>query len=242
MSKQEDDVAQLVHNDELEQELQPHLNHVGELQQVEGAVCMEFVNPVLVDEDTKEQTETKETNSADDKTYNDNTNGSAQVENGSGGREVTVSSPPVYYSSQTGETNIVCEPVVIRQANGIHVIRTRECCHTPNHYSRERPLKLKHIKFLKGFSFVAVIIFFPLGIPAMYNAFKCEKEFHAGILRGDIDLARKLAKRSERLIIFSVMAALLVAVAVFAVVERKLMENDEDYWKYRANNRVLPSG
>lgn len=238
MSKEEDDVAQLVHNDELSRELQPHLNHVGEQLHADGAVSMEFVNPVMVEDDTKEQAET---NSASDNTYNDNTNTSAQAENGSS-REVTLSSPPVYYSSQTGETNIVCEPVVIRQANGVHVIRTRECCHTPTNYNRERPLKLKHIKFLKGLSFVAVVIFFPLGIPAMYNAFKCEKEFHAGILRGDIDLARKLAKRSERLIIFSVMAALLVVVAVFALVERKLMENDEEYWKYRASNRILPSG
>ncbi|XP_045165166.1 uncharacterized protein LOC123529046 [Mercenaria mercenaria] len=240
MSKEED-VSQLVLHDELARELQPHLNHVVSAEPEEGSVSLDNVTPTVEEgQENLGQNGINENRVAKDDTENGNKNGSAQTSDETG--EVAMSAPPVYYSTSTGETNIVNEPVVIRQANGIHVIRTRECCHTPNNYHREKPLKLKHIRILKAFSTLAVVIFFPLGIPAMYYAFKCEKEFHAGILRGNIDLARKLAKRSERLIIFSVLGALLVAVAVFAFVERKLMEDDEDYWKYRNHNRVLPSG
>lgn len=231
----EDDASQLVHHDELEREMQPHLGHDNT-----GAVSLDNIETTVEEARNHGLSDASETRNVNNgNTGNGFTNGTAKT--GDQG-EVTLSAPPVYYSTSTGETNIVNEPVVIRQANGVHVIRTQECCHTPNSYNRERPLKLKHIKFLKAFSFLAVLIFFPLGIPAMYYAFKSEKEFHAGILRGNLDLARKLATRSERLIIFSVMGALLVAVAVFAFVERKLMEDDEDYWKYRNNNRVLPSG
>ncbi|XP_060563078.1 uncharacterized protein LOC132722574 [Ruditapes philippinarum] len=238
MSKEED-VSHLVDNDELARELQPHLNYAASNPHDE--VSLDNVTPTVEGN--------REPNGGDTGTRNADGNSSAENKDATGSAntcnqngEVALSSTPVYYSSSTGESNIVNEPVVIRQANGVHVIRTRECCHTPNNYSREKPLKLKHIRILKAFSTVAVVIFFPLGIPAMYYAFKSEKEFHAGILRGDLDLARKFAKRSERLIIFSVMGALLVAVGVFAFVERKLMEDDDDYWKYRNNNRVLPSG
>lgn len=240
MSKEED-VSQLVENDELARELQPHLNYAASNPQDE--VSIENVKPSFEESlENRTPNGAKEITTANgnSSTGNKDTTGNAQTRDQTG--EVALSTTPVYYSATTGESNIVNEPVVVRQANGVHVIRTRECCHTPNNYRREKPLKIKHIKILKAFSTLAVVIFFPLGIPAMYYAFKCEKEFHAGILRGNLDLARKLAKRSERLIIFSVMAALLVAVGVFAFVERKLMEDDEDYWKYRNNNRVLPSG
>lgn len=150
------------------------------------------------------------------------------------------------YNARSGESNVIREPVVIRQPNGIHVIRTRTCCDHVNDPTRirtyERPLKLKRIKFLKAFSVIAVFVFFPLGLPAMYYAFKCEKEFHAGIMRGSIDTAQKMAKRSERLIIFSVMAALLVAVSVFAIVERNLMDDDDEYWQQRTHSGAFPTG
>lgn len=235
----DDDGSQLVHHDELAREMQPHLSH-HEATGVESTVSLENVKTTVEESENGGENITGETRRSDINVGNENFNGNAKTDGEQTG-EVS-SAPPVYYSSSTGETSIVNEPVVIRQANGVHVIRTRECCHTPNNYHRERPLKLKHIRFLKGFSILAVLVFFPLGIPAMFYAFKSEKEFHAGILRGNLDLARKLAKRSERLIIFSVMGALLVAVAVFAFVERKLMADDEEYWKYRNNNRVLPSG
>lgn len=239
MSKAEgDDVAELVDNDELAQDIQPHVRQSREVD--DNVARPEQVNPAF-----EEKEERNDSGNASGRNIvsgiSNEQNGNAQnVYDGNAG---TITTLPVYYNSQTGDANVVHEPVVIRQPNGVRVIRTRECCHVPNNYRRrERPLKLNHIKFLKVLSIIAVVIFFPLGIPAMYYAFKSEKEFHAGIMRGDLDLARKWARRSERLLIFSVMGALLVAVAVFAIVERKLMANDEEYWKNRSNNLVLPSG
>lgn len=233
MSKPErEDVSELVHNDELDDDSRNFPNRAADDSSV---VFPEYVNPALEDTESAGKRDTEGTGNLD------SNSSSAQNENGGRGG-ATISSVPVHYNSQTGETCVIQEPVVIRQPNGMHVIRTRECCHQPNNYRRERPLKLKHIKFLKIFSIAAIVVFFPLGFLAMYYAFKSEKEFHAGILRGDLDLARKFAKRSERLMIFSVMAALLIAVAVFAIVERNLMANDEEYWKTRNSNMVLPSG
>lgn len=236
----DDDASQLVHHDELAREMQPHLsNH--EATEIERTVSLEDVKTTA--EESCEENFTGATRHSDTNAGNGNFSGGAKT-NGEQTGEVSLSATPVYYSSSTGETSIVNEPVVIRQANGEQVIMTRACCFTPssNNRGRQRPLKLKHIRFLKGFSILAVLVFFPLGIPAMFYAFKSEKEFHAGILRGNLDLARKFARRSEHLIIFSVMGALLVAVAVFAFVERKLMADDEEYWKNRNNNRVLPTG
>lgn len=232
----DDDV--LVDNDQLDLRLQPHLA----IDHDNSPAGLEYVNPVLDESD----------GAANRTTANNGTGNITQSKNGQSKQNGEQSNgqvsldTPVVYNARSGETSVVREPVVIRQPNGIHVIRTRACCdnvHDPNRIGRyDRPLKLKRIKFLKAFSVVAVAVFFPLGIPAMYYAFKCEKEFHAGIMRGNIDMAQKMAKRSERFIIFSVMAALLVAVSVFAIVERNLMGNDEEYWQQRSHSGAFPAG
>ncbi|KAL4226079.1 hypothetical protein ACF0H5_014067 [Mactra antiquata] len=239
----EEDATELVPNDELMLDDEPQYNGNRQLAENggdnDGVVSVGQINPALDDSDNIETTERK-TSEERNGSNNNQTQYAGNQNNEQ--REVTIASPPVHYSTNSGETNVINEPVVIRQPNGIHVIRTRECCHQQNNYSRERPLKLKHIKILKGFSILAIVLFFPLGIMAMYYAYKSEKEFHAGIMRGSLDLARKLAKRSERLIVFSVLAALLIAVIVFAFVERKLMADDEEYWKYRSNAHFVPAG
>ncbi|XP_052779336.1 uncharacterized protein LOC128216725 isoform X1 [Mya arenaria] len=225
MSSGQEDESQLVEHDQLS--VQPHLAN-GDA--TSGEVTLEHVNPAL------EADEAPGNNAMAVGTSTNN-----NVMNGDRKQEIPTSVAPVYYSAQNGSASVVTEPVVIRQPNGIHVIRTREI-ETARTLSRERPLRLKHIKLLKVFSVVAIVVFFPLGIPALLYAIRCEKAFHEGIMRGNIDEARKLAKRCERCIIFSIMAALLVAVAVFAIVERKLMADDEEYWKHRSSNHVFPAG
>ncbi|KAK3104082.1 hypothetical protein FSP39_024288 [Pinctada imbricata] len=158
----------------------------------------------------------------------------------------TPTSYPVMYNTGTGNSKVVREEVIIKQPNGENVINTRQtsCQNAPERWrdiERRRPLRLKHIRFLKVFSIVSVILFFPLGIPAVYFAFQLQREFDEGIMRGDIDKAQSLRKRVERLIIFAFLFALLVAVLVFALVERSLMTND-DPAANAMRNRVLPTG
>ncbi|OWF55810.1 uncharacterized protein LOC110455455 [Mizuhopecten yessoensis] len=104
---------------------------------------------------------------------------------------------------------------------------------------RQRPLRQRHILLLKVFGIIACVFFFPTGIPAVYYAFKTEKEFDEGIMRGNIDEAQRCARKSERFIIFSGLLAILTAVIVFAVVERSLMD-EQAYWDSHSSSRVLP--
>lgn len=251
-----DDVSQLVDNDELDRDLQPHLGHLH----VRGNGESRFYDNEALDDRTESQNAAESQNYTsknsvyneneshnDDlkKNHNENVNGHA-VSESSVALEVPqngVSAPPVYYSNRSGDATVVNEPVIVRRADGTAEIQTQQCCAlAPHRHVAERPLRMRHIKLLKAFSIVAIFIFFPLGIPAMYFAYKTEKAFNEGVNQGNIDKARKLAKRTERLIIFSVMAALLVAVAVFAIVERHLMADDEEYWKTKASGAIMPTG
>ena len=238
--KHDEDKSELVLDDELERELQPHLSHGQHGEQ--NGVSLDYINPALDVTSNENQTSNNHTAKAVETDNNRNETTGNGILHVSGSESYTVSSPPVHYSNATGQSTIIQEPVVIREPNGIHVIRTQQCCEIAPHRHRQKPLKIRTIKILQAFSIVAVFIFFPLGIPAMYYAFKCEQEFHAGVLRGDIDLARKLATRTERLIVFSVLGALMVTVIIFAVVERNLMAEDEDYWKTRSKGVVYPTG
>ena len=253
-----DDVSQLVDHDELDRDLQPHLGHLH----VRGRAEAGFYDNEALEDKTESRngaesqkhsnsslntgiTGKEPNNEESRKNHNTNVNGhtvsesAVTVEVPSNG----VNAPPVYYSNRSGDATIVNEPVIVRRSDGTAEIQTQQCCAlAPHRHVAERPLRIRHIKLLKAFSIMAIFIFFPLGIPAMYNAYKTEKAFNEGINQGNIDKARKLAKRTERLIIFSVMGALLVAVAVFAVVERHLMADDEEYWKSKANGAIMPTG
>lgn len=244
---QEEDVSQLVDNDQLDRDLQPHLaGSSGNNGNRGNSTALEYVNPVLDNTESDTTTVRVQDKTAEHSTDNKTAATETVADTTTSQNGQISSSTPVVYSASNGQSSVVQEPVVIRQPNGIHVIRTRTCCDHVHDMNRiradERPLKQRRIKLLKAFSIVAIVVFFPLGIPALYFAFKCEKEFHAGIMRGNIDIAQKMAKRCERCIIFAVMGALLTAVAVFAIIERKLVGDDEDYWRQRSHSGVFPAG
>ena len=73
---------------------------------------------------------------------------------------------------------------------------------------------------MKILSIVAIIFFFPTGVPAAYFAWRTKTEFDEGILRGNIDRALKFAKRTERLLILTVISVVLVVVLTLAIIER----------------------
>lgn len=123
----------------------------------------------------------------------------------------------VCYTTGTA-AKVVQQPGIVRSLDdGGRVIITSEL---PQEI-QERPLKEKDLRFLVIFATIAVVLFFPTGIAAMYYAFKTKKEFHAGIERGDLTVAKKKCKICERLIILSLVAGLFLFVVVFAVIEKE---------------------
>lgn len=97
------------------------------------------------------------------------------------------------------------------------------------------PFRKSKIKLLQVFSVVAAVLFFPLGIPAVYFANKIEGEFNKGILLGNVDKANTLIKRTEKLIIFSFIVAFLIVVTVFTVLEYNIQKDDDKYLQSKTN-------
>lgn len=145
----------------------------------------------------------------------------------------------VSFTNHTVEQGIVNEPtIIIRGIAADNEIQT----HVEDTRGRETqeqiteiPFRKRKIKLLQVISIVAIILFFPFGIPAAYFASKIEGEFNKGLLRGDIDKANKLIKRTEMLIVFSFIAAFLTVITVFGVLEHHLIEQDEIYLASKAH-------
>ena len=138
-----------------------------------------------------------------------------------------------------GQSGVVQEQVVIQKPDGSKVISTGQCTDYTQQYKKKRkPLRKDRITRLKILSVLSLFVFFPLGIPAVYYAFNIQKEFDAGIIQGNIDKAQKYASRAEKLVIFSVIFAILTAVLVFSLVDRLKHNRDS----YTAPNRILPAG
>ncbi|XP_067684887.1 uncharacterized protein [Haliotis asinina] len=132
---------------------------------------------------------------------------------------------PVVYDNRSGNNVVIQERVVVPQSDGTSEIQTRAI---PERWrDLDQPLRQKKLKFLKIFGTIAIILFFPTGIPACYYAFKAKTEFDEGIMRGNIDTAAKYAKRAERLIILSGILALVFGILVLAMIERSM--NPERY-------------
>ena len=130
----------------------------------------------------------------------------------------------VQYSNAKGQVQVVQQSVATRP-DGSYYINTHG---VPEQWSEpERPLRKKRILLLKIFSIVACIFFFPSGIAAAYYAFQIDKEFNEGIMRGNIDKAQKFAKRSERLIVLSLVLSIVLATLIVALVERPYTGNND---------------
>lgn len=148
-----------------------------------------------------------------------------------------VSTTSFTYNNHIREAPIVNEPIIIIKEEERHGEMHIQHSDTqePQAQIAEVPFRKRKIKLLQVFSIAAVLIFFPLGIPAVYFAHKIEGELIKGILLGDIDRATQLIKRTEKLIIFSFIAAFLVVVTVFAVIESHFMANDDNYLQSKSN-------
>lgn len=214
-----------VHDDtEDNHHIQPHLGSL----QFKDSVSLGQVNPAFED---------------NDKTASDNhitpvsSAGQSDMPTTNGAISNNHTYPVVF--SNSGQSGVVQERVVIQKPDGSNVISTEQCNDYTQRYKKKRkPLRKDRITRLKILSVLSLFVYFPLGIPAVYFAFNIQKEFDAGIIQGNIDKAQKYANRAEKLVIFSVIFAILTAVLVFALVDR-LKGNHEDY---TSPNRILPAG
>lgn len=225
------DIEQLADNDDVNVEIQPHLGR------------LDFVtNNAYAHDNLAFTPETEESSEKPTRTISINGNANnapvPTLEQTATNGDV-LTSHPVYYN-RYGQSVVNEENIVIQQPDGTRVIETERCRPEKPYRPGDKPLTKKHIRLIRAFSIVALIVFFPTGIPAVYYAFKVEKEFNAGILLGNIDKARSFSKKAERLIIFSALLAIMTVVIVFSIVERVSMSPDDLRNNAIITNRLLP--
>lgn len=139
---------------------------------------------------------------------------SVPTESESSQKSVTINTHPVFYESERGST-LSEGRVVMSREDGTRIIITHDRAPPRKHHQKLTERKLKIINVL---AVVAIIVFFPSGIPALIFAQRSERQFFSrGVLRGDLDLAKKYARWSQRLIILSFIVAVLIIALVFAI-------------------------
>jgi len=127
-------------------------------------------------------------------------------------------------------------PVVMYTSQGERVVVAagRQSIQSAN------PIKPSAISKYFFFSVVAIILFFPTGIPALVYAHRTKQEFlkqtSPGASAQTWKKARKYAKTCTNMIIFSFvlfLTSLAIGVAIF---EHHYYKGDDEYWSNRHNN------
>jgi len=131
----------------------------------------------------------------------------------------------VLYSGTGGGSAVVKQPTLVTNSDGhVQIVTPRH----ENVTSEERPLREKDIKCLLYFSLVAVVLMPPLGVAALIYSFLTRREFNEGLEKGDLSKARRMSKRCEKLIIFSLISGLVMYVIVFAIIEKNARADGTD--------------
>ncbi|CAI9737366.1 XP_014783371.1PREDICTED: uncharacterized protein LOC106878613 isoform X1 [Octopus vulgaris] len=219
--KNEDDTDYLVYEDEFEPEVTSSRNEKYSLD-----AQKEIGFSSIEDKVSKYQEELRKTDATEGRkdvvTHADDINEKADDTTVRGDEQDLSNghSYGVMYFNHAGEATFTTDRVRTTQVEGTTVISTADYASNFNPYSFEKPLKKKSIKYMKAVSIVAILIFFPTGVAAFHYASKAEHAFDIGIERGNIDEARKFAKKSEKFIIFSFFMAFIIAIIVLAIYER----------------------
>jgi len=82
---------------------------------------------------------------------------------------------------------------------------------------RQKPVKERNLKLYKIISVIAIIAFFPTGIPALWNSFKLQEEFYDGIQKGDLAKCNKRALLLNKLLILSFTLCMFTVILILAV-------------------------
>ncbi|XP_041347506.1 uncharacterized protein LOC121367417 [Gigantopelta aegis] len=150
------------------------------------------------------------------------------VQDGTTDADTSISiSRPVVFDNRGGHNVVLQERVMTTLPDGSRTIETRAIPERGRQF--QRPLRARRITFIKIFSVIAAVMFFPTGIPACYYAFKTKKAFDEGLLQGNIDLAIKYVTRAERLIIVSIILAIVAGALALAMYERAVNAKDYSY-------------
>ena len=222
----EEDKAADIGNVSLEVDVQPHLPAPPSKRDVIAARA-EAAAQAEASSSVESNNTSRQVDLNDNKANNQNElseNHETSFSHANGGSDMHSSPVQVQYDSSEGKVNVMPSAVVTR-TDGSQYIDTQGI---PQRWSElERPLRQKKMKYLKIFSIIACVFFFPSGIPAVYYAFRTEKEFNEGIMRGNIDRAQKFAKRSERFTILSFVMSVVMAAFIVAVIERPYWDGYE---------------
>ena len=142
-----------------------------------------------------------------------------RTEEGTPGHVDSQLTVPVYTHKKSGPSIATNAVVIMNPIDGSCRIVSPDS----EDNSSLRPIKERDMRFLKIFSVVAILFFFPSGIPALVYALKASKGFYEGNATGDLSATRKYMKFSERLIICSIVSGLLVFVLLFAILEKNAL-------------------
>ena len=137
--------------------------------------------------------------------------------NGAQPERINYENVPVCYSSTNG-VFLVRKPVLQTNTDGSRVIVTSQHEITG---AEERPLRAKDIRFVTIFSVVALIVFFPLGLPALLLSLQAIRDFQQTMEVEDLERIKKKVKIAERLILLSIVVGVLGYVLIYAVVQRQ---------------------
>ncbi|XP_074646495.1 uncharacterized protein LOC141902589 [Tubulanus polymorphus] len=141
--------------------------------------------------------------------------------------------PTICYQTPHGQTATTRENVVNAVADGYHVVVTPE----RTWVGQGRILKEKDLKVYKILSVIAILFFFPSGLLALYYAHKTHKEFYAGLERGEVDTAKKMAKRCEKCLVLTVISCILLIALLVAIFGKTPQERSRKLSPHAASFR-----
>lgn len=129
---------------------------------------------------------------------------------------------PVY--TQGGSVTSLNSSCVIQRPDGstLLVTPTREARDIPS-----KPPTEKRIKYLKGLSIVAILLFPPTGVAAYIYALLTDREFKAAKPMGDFSSAKNKSKICERLLIASLIGGIIMYALIFGLIGRSVATNSD---------------
>ena len=128
----------------------------------------------------------------------------------------------IYISKQDGQ--IRKENAIKPSSDGSVLIVTP----TAEPWEQDRHIRPRDLKLLFIFSVISIILFFPVGIPAMFYAKKTSRAFSHGLEIGDLENAKIYSKICERLITVSIVCGLLSLVLILSLVEKEALNGSSN--------------
>ena len=126
---------------------------------------------------------------------------------------------PVVSEGRASHHSSLC---ILNQSDGSSIVMTppRE-----NRQLPDKPVSQKVVKYTRYFSIMAIFLFPPSGLAALYFALKADRIFRDGV---DMTSVKRYVKYAERLIILSIVCGILMYTLIFAGIGRVAYGNQDD--------------